>query len=66
MATLRRIASLLDPVYSGKAFAGLIRDVRSGRYPAGSSIVFLMTVGSPALFAYRASFTRQGAGPSHS
>jgi len=57
---------LLDPVYSGKAFAGLISDVRSGRYPAGLSIVFLMTGGSPALFAYRASFTREGAEPSHS
>src|SRR6202521_390505 len=34
---------LLDPVYSGKAFAGVIGDVRSGRYPAGSSVVFLLT-----------------------
>jgi len=31
---------LLDPVYSGKAFAGVIGDVRSGRYPAGSSVGF--------------------------
>lgn len=52
---------LLDPVYSGKAFAGLIGDVRSGRYPAGSSVVFLMTGGTPALFAYRSAFTRKGA-----
>jgi L-cysteate sulfo-lyase len=47
---------LLDPVYSGKAFAGLIGDVRSGRYPAGSSVVFLMTGGTPALYAYRSTF----------
>jgi len=52
---------LLDPVYSGKAFAGVIGDVRSGRYPAGSSVVFLMTGGAPALFAYRSAFARKGA-----
>jgi D-cysteine desulfhydrase family pyridoxal phosphate-dependent enzyme len=50
---------ILDPVYSGKAFAGLIGDVRSGRYPAGSSVVFLMTGGAPALFAYRSAFARK-------
>ena len=60
---LRLMASceglLLDPVYSGKAFAGVIGDVRSGRYPAGSSVVFLMTGGTPALFAYRSAFARK-------
>ena len=50
---------LLDPVYSGKAFAGVIGDVHSGRYPAGSSVVFLMTGGAPALFAYRSAFARK-------
>jgi L-cysteate sulfo-lyase len=50
---------LLDPVYSGKAFAGVISDVRAGRYPAGSSVVFLMTGGAPALFAYRSAFARK-------
>ena len=54
---------LLDPVYSGKAFAGLISDVRAGRYPAGSSVVFLMTGGTPALFAYRSAFSRGGTRP---
>jgi L-cysteate sulfo-lyase len=44
---------LLDPVYSGKAFAGVLGDVQAGRYPAGSSVVFLMTGGAPALYAYR-------------
>ena len=52
---------LLDPVYSGKAFAGVIGDVRSSRYPAGSSVVFLMTGGTPALFAYRRAFARKDA-----
>jgi D-cysteine desulfhydrase len=49
---------LLDPVYSGKAFAGVIEDVRAGRYPSGSSVVFLMTGGSPSLYAYRSAFAR--------
>jgi len=50
---------LLDPVYSGKAFAGVLGDVRAGRYPAGSSVVFLMTGGAPALYAYRSSLASE-------
>jgi L-cysteate sulfo-lyase len=52
---------LLDLIYSGKAFAGVIGDVCSGRYPAGSSVVFLMTGGARALFAYRSAFARKDA-----
>lgn len=44
---------LLDPVYSGKAFAGLMNDVRAGAFPDGSSVLFVMTGGTPGLFAYR-------------
>ncbi len=43
---------LLDPVYSGKAFAGLVGLVRSGFFHAGQNIVFLHTGGAAALFAY--------------
>jgi D-cysteine desulfhydrase len=43
---------LLDPVYSGKAFAGLLHDVRAGHYPAGATVLFVMTGGVPGLFAY--------------
>jgi L-cysteate sulfo-lyase len=50
---------LLDPVYSGKAFAGVLSDVRAGRYPAGASVVFLMTGGAPALYAYRSTFAHK-------
>jgi len=50
---------LLDPVYSGKAFAGVIANLRSGRYPPNSSVVFLMTGGTPALYAYRNAFSRK-------
>ncbi|SFK49878.1 D-cysteine desulfhydrase family protein [Methylorubrum salsuginis] len=47
---------LLDPVYSGKAFAGLLHDVRAGGYPAGAAVLFVMTGGVPGLFAYRGAF----------
>ena len=48
----RHEALLLDPVYTGKALAGLIAHVRSGRIAAGSRVLFLHTGGVPALFAY--------------
>lgn len=41
----------VDPVYSGKALAGLISDVRSGRIPKGSNVLFLHTGGATAFFA---------------
>jgi L-cysteate sulfo-lyase len=47
---------LLDPVYGGKAFAGLLADVRAGTYPPGAAVLFLMTGGTPGLFAYRPAF----------
>lgn len=43
---------LLDPVYSGKAMAGLIAAVRDGRLAAGSRILFLHTGGAPSLPAF--------------
>jgi L-cysteate sulfo-lyase len=43
----------LDPVYSGKALAGLIALVRQGRWGKGEDVVFLHTGGAPALFAYQ-------------
>lgn len=52
----RTEAILLDPVYSGKACAGLIDQVRKGRFAPGSNVVFLHTGGSPALYAYQETF----------
>ncbi len=49
-------AILLDPVYSGKAAAGLIDLVRKGMFAPGSNILFLHTGGSPALYAYLSCF----------
>ncbi len=43
---------LLDPVYSGKAAAGMIDLIRSGKLPAGETIVFLHTGGAVGLFGY--------------
>ena len=48
----RQEGLLLDPVYTGKAMAGLIAHVRSGRIAAGSRVLFIHTGGQPALFAY--------------
>ena len=43
----------LDPVYSGKALAGLIALIRQGRWRNDEDVVFLHTGGTPALFAYQ-------------
>lgn len=44
---------LLDPVYTGKAAAGLIDQVRSGAFEPGERVLFVHTGGSPALYAYQ-------------
>ena len=49
---------LLDPVYSGKAAAGLIDFIRKGHFPQGSRVLFLHTGGSPALYAYLDTFRK--------
>ena len=60
IAAVRMAASqeglLLDPVYSGKAFAGMLQDIESGRLRAGQNALFIMTGGAPALFSYRRVF----------
>lgn len=43
---------LLDPVYTGKAMAALIHDIKAGKLPASDPILFLHTGGAPALFGY--------------
>src|SRR5262249_3317833 len=45
---------ILDPVYTGKAMAGLIAAVRDGRIDAAHQrVVFMHTGGMPALFSSR-------------
>jgi D-cysteine desulfhydrase len=43
---------LLDPVYSGKVFAGLRADLDAGRWNKGQRILMIHSGGVPALFAY--------------
>ena len=58
LEAIRLAASLegmyLDPVYTGKAMAGLIAAVREGEFTVGQKVLFLHTGGATALFAYRA------------
>ena len=50
---LARLEGLLfDPVYSGKALAGLIDLVAQGEFKQGQNIVFIHTGGSVGLFGY--------------
>jgi L-cysteate sulfo-lyase len=51
---------LLDPVYSGKGFAGLIDLIRKGHFKQGENVVFLHTGGSVSLFAYPKVFDLPG------
>ena len=43
---------LLDPVYTGKAMAGLIDLVKRDFFQENDGVVFLHTGGTPALFVY--------------
>jgi L-cysteate sulfo-lyase len=43
---------LLDPVYSGKAMAGMIDLIRKGVIAASERVVFLHTGGAVGLFGY--------------
>ena len=44
---------LLDPVYTGRAAAGLIDLIRKGFFKKGETVLFWHTGGQPALFAER-------------
>jgi 1-aminocyclopropane-1-carboxylate deaminase/D-cysteine desulfhydrase-like pyridoxal-dependent ACC family enzyme len=50
---------LLDPVYTAKAFAGLISDIRNGKLRRGQNVVFVHTGGTPALFAYQREYVKE-------
>lgn len=43
---------LLDPIYSGKAMAVLIDDIKEGRIEQDDTVVFVHTGGAPSLFTY--------------
>jgi len=48
----------LDPVYSGKAMAALVRDISKGVINKSETVVFLHTGGAPLLFSYNEEFAR--------
>jgi 1-aminocyclopropane-1-carboxylate deaminase/D-cysteine desulfhydrase-like pyridoxal-dependent ACC family enzyme len=43
---------LLDPIYTGKAFAGMLDLIKKGQLGSNEPIIFLHTGGLPALFAF--------------
>lgn len=43
---------LLDPVYTGRAMAGLIDMIKQGRFERGQTVLFWHTGGTPSLFSY--------------
>ncbi|MDA0241018.1 MAG: D-cysteine desulfhydrase family protein [Proteobacteria bacterium] len=43
---------MLDTVYTGRAFAGLVHLAKEGVIAKGSNVLFLHTGGTPALFGY--------------
>jgi 1-aminocyclopropane-1-carboxylate deaminase/D-cysteine desulfhydrase-like pyridoxal-dependent ACC family enzyme len=45
---------VLDPVYTGKCMAGLMADIRAGRWAGSDCVIFLHSGGTPGLFAYGA------------
>lgn len=47
---------LLDPVYSGKAMAGLLTLIAEGTFGADDNVVFVHTGGAAGLFGYRSAF----------
>ncbi len=49
---------ILDPIYTGKAMAGLLDLVKQGRFARDETIIFLHTGGAPALFAFQSVIAR--------
>lgn len=60
--TIRRVAALegliFDPVYTGKAFHGLLQEIEAGRFASGEDIVFVHTGGIYGVFPHRQSLAR--------
>ncbi|MDR2136747.1 MAG: D-cysteine desulfhydrase [Synergistaceae bacterium] len=52
----RTEAILLDPVYTGKAMAGMIELIGKGHFAGAKNLLFLHSGGTPALYAYAQDF----------
>ena len=57
----RREAIILDPCYTGKAFAGICDMIREGKIAKGSKIIFLHTGGLPGIYTkhHRVEFEKE-------
>jgi D-cysteine desulfhydrase len=55
-AVAREEGLLLDPVYTGKAFRGLVGEAKEGRIASDGAVVFFHTGGTFGLFPARAEF----------
>jgi L-cysteate sulfo-lyase len=49
---------ILDPVYAGRAFGGMLDLVRKGKFQKGERVLFWHTGGTPALFAHADAVSR--------
>lgn len=54
---------LLDPVYTGRAFHGMLDSLESGKLRPGSKLLFWHTGGLPAIFDYAARLGEDGPRP---
>lgn len=54
---------LLDPIYTGKAMAGLIALAKAGRFSRNEDVLFLHSGGAPALFVFPEPKTASNADP---
>jgi 1-aminocyclopropane-1-carboxylate deaminase/D-cysteine desulfhydrase-like pyridoxal-dependent ACC family enzyme len=56
LSTMQKLACLegilLDPVYTAKAFAGMLMEIEKGHLGKNDPLIFLHTGGLPALFAF--------------
>lgn len=55
----RQEGILLDPVYTGKGFAGLVDLIRKGFFTREQNVVFIHTGGAVGLFAYQSVFANE-------
>jgi D-cysteine desulfhydrase/L-cysteate sulfo-lyase len=51
---------VLDPIYTGKAAAGMIAHIRAGRYSKDDVLVFVHTGGTPAVFTWNHLWLKPG------
>lgn len=58
----KREAIILDPVYTGKAFAGLLDTLRVDRRAFGARVCFVHTGGAFSIFPYRQELAARGLG----